>query len=392
MSLACTKLFRWAACALLMFAAPLFSAYAEAPTAAPPPNCPLAPPTSLTISDVGVNSLTANWSAVPGALMYKVTVKNLNTNLIIATVYTSNTSQFISGLPSNTPLRVGVSASSCNTPNPANFGNEKTAETRTLKYIVNDVIVNKCELHNNSRPWTTTNLSIPVNFVGDDYWNYYQAKVTGTQKGADWTCRFSIVVTCTDNTSGTGFYVFIDSDETTPNVTYTQNTALDQVQFMVQNANVFTIQNAIVFSSSQLSASTDIILLGSISSFSSIQCDEQPKPEGFGCLSSDSGFGSGNEDRDAQGGLAAPTKHSASLSPNPTSDQVDLQFHLTAASEVAVTLHDAAGRPVQQVTPPQAMPEGQNRLALDVSALPPGFYWVQLRSTQGMETLPLVKQ
>jgi len=376
---------------LLLFAAPLFSAYAEAPTVAPPPNCPLAPPTSLTITDVTTNSLTATWSSVPGALMYKVTVKDLNTNLILTTIYTANTTQFIGSLPANTPLRVGVSASSCNTPNPANFGQEKNEDTRTLKYIVNDVVMNKCELINHPKPWATTSIPLPVNFTNNESWNYYQAKVTGTHNGEGWACRFSIAVTCTDNMSGTGFYVFVDTDETTQNVTYTKNTALDQVQFTVQGVNVFAIRNAIVFSSSQLDPRTDIILQGSISSFSSTQCN-QPKPSDFTCISSDNGFRGGNEDRDAQGGLAAPSNHSASLSPNPTSDWVDLQFHLAAASEVMVTLCDAAGRSVQQMAPPQAMPEGQNRLALDVSALPPGFYWVQLRSAQGMETVPLVKQ
>ena len=100
---------------------------------------------------------------------------------------------------------------------------------------------------------------------------------------------------------------------------------------------------------------------------------------------------SGGDSR-SSGGQASLPGHAASLAPNPATDRVDLQFHLAAASEVDVNLYDPAGRLVQQAAQQTAMPEGQNRLALDVSALPPGFYFVQLRSAQGMETMTLVKQ
>lgn len=394
-----TKMSPWALCLLLLLLiSPMLHAAANEPT--PPPPCPLAPPTSVTVTDVSTNSLTAAWTAVPGALMYKVTVKNLNTNLIIATVYTSNTTKFINGLPSDTPLRVGVSASRCNTQNPANFGSEKTTDTRTLKYIVAEIIVNRCALpRTHNAPWSVIGEAIPLNSTSNLSWDYYQAKVTGTKNNNPWSCRFSIVAACADNLTGAGFYIFVDTEET-QNVSYTTDLPLGVAEFKCQDALLFTVQSATLFSANQ-AGTTDIIfpapsggvVISTFESTAGPSCN-QPSPSGFTCIGGggDANIKSGNIDRDASTDTAAASDYAASLAPNPTTDRVDLRFHLSAASEVAVSLYDPAGRKVQHLAPQSVLPEGQNQIAVDVSALPPGFYFVQLRSAQGQETLTLVKQ
>lgn len=388
-----TKMSPWVLCLLLM-AISIFYGYAKNPTP-PPPSCPLAPPTSVVATDVGTNSLNATWTAVPNAQLYKITVKNLNTNLIIATVYSSTTSKFINGLPANTPLRIGVSASRCNAQIPSNFGAEKTTDVRTLKYIVVDDIVGKFQLY--SSPWSVTGQPIPVNSSSAQTWSYYQAKVTGQKNGGGWSCRFSIVTTCLDNLAGAGFYIFVDTEET-QNVTYIINQPLEAVEFKCQGVTLFSVQLANL--SSSANASTNILFPPpsggvSINSFETnkdnIPNSTGPIPAGFNCVNGggDGLSGTGNEDRRMP---TVSSDHTASLVPNPTSDRTDLRFHLSASSEVTVHLLDPAGRSIQQIVSASPLPEGPNQMSLDLSTLPPGFYFVQLRSVQGQETMTLVKQ
>ncbi len=394
-----TKIFYWVVCLLLAF--PAIGAYAHVPTTTPP-DCRLTPPTNLTFTNVGINSVTATWTPVPGAVLYKVTVLNRKTNLIIATLYTPNTTLVINGLPSNTPLRIGVSASSCNIQDPARFGPETTGEVRTLKYIVAEVVVGKCVLpYSHSAPWIKFNEPIPINMTSNPHWNYYQARVMGKGNNADWSCSFSIVVTCTDNDAGAGFYVFVDRKDM-QNITYSiPNTPLEAVQFRHQSGAVlFTLSKAAILSGANATtANTDIsfasplpagITITSFTSSRGTTCS-QPPPADFYCQGGDSGFDAG-QDRDAQGEYSAVSDYTTSLAPNPTSDRVDLRFQLAAASEVDVNLYDTAGRLVQQAAQQVTLPEGENQLSMDVSTLPPGFYFVQLRTAQGMETLTLVKQ
>lgn len=399
MRLASTKFFHWAVWLIMMFAAPAFRANAGGPTP-PPPGCPLPPPVTVTISDVTASSLTAAWTAVPSAVLYKITVTDLNTNLLLTTVYTSNTNKFIGGLPSNTPLRVGVSASRCSFQIPMNFGYPKNEDTRTLKYIVGDEIVNRCNLTPFPMPLPAViHTDVPINSAAASDWYYYEAKVEGTKSQASWACRISIATSCLDALSGAAFYVLVDTGETF-NMTYSVTSSTELVEFKCQDVLIFTLKTPkLSFGSGPTSASTEIIFntqlpAGTeITRFYSISSCLGTRPANFMCGGGDAGLmGEKNEDRNNPNESGVLPGRTASLAPNPTADKTNLYFTLLAPSEVVVNLYDATGRLVAQVAPEMPMAAGKNQVTLDLSSLPPGFFLVQLRSAEGQETLPLVRQ
>jgi hypothetical protein len=62
--------------------------------------------------------------------------------------------------------------------------------------------------------------------------------------------------------------------------------------------------------------------------------------------------------------------------PNPTTGAVQLAFALPQAGPVQVIVSDLLGRTVQQSA--QNLPEGENRLDLDLNHLPAGTYAVRV--------------
>jgi uncharacterized repeat protein (TIGR01451 family) len=76
---------------------------------------------------------------------------------------------------------------------------------------------------------------------------------------------------------------------------------------------------------------------------------------------------------------AASVLGSLDARPNPTSGQLDLSFILPAASTVELGLRDALGRPAMTVIAQGREEAGIHRRSVDLSALPSGTYFVELR-------------
>ncbi|MBL7796240.1 MAG: M4 family metallopeptidase [Saprospiraceae bacterium] len=76
--------------------------------------------------------------------------------------------------------------------------------------------------------------------------------------------------------------------------------------------------------------------------------------------------------------------------PNPTTGAVQLAFALPQAGPVQVIVSDLLGRTVQQSA--QNLPEGENRLDLDLNHLPAGTYAVRVLAAGKGATLKVVKQ
>lgn len=73
-----------------------------------------AQPTNLTFSGVTCSAIPVSWNAVPGAIGYRVVVKNPSSNSILSNIFTTNTNYTRSGVAANYTYEVWVIAIGCN--------------------------------------------------------------------------------------------------------------------------------------------------------------------------------------------------------------------------------------------------------------------------------------
>jgi len=76
------------------------------------------------------------------------------------------------------------------------------------------------------------------------------------------------------------------------------------------------------------------------------------------------------------------------LFPNPANNQVTVEVPMEADADVAVTILDPAGKSVAQQH--RTLGKGDNRMLFDVSRLPSGVYFVQVRNGENAHTRKLV--
>ncbi|MCA6364126.1 MAG: T9SS type A sorting domain-containing protein [Bacteroidetes bacterium] len=79
-----------------------------------------------------------------------------------------------------------------------------------------------------------------------------------------------------------------------------------------------------------------------------------------------------------------------SVFPNPASDEIAVNVSLTEHEPVLITVYDVTGKPV--LAPQQnSLNAGMNRVTLDITALPPGYYLLHCTGSSGRQTIPLIK-
>lgn len=78
--------------------------------------------------------------------------------------------------------------------------------------------------------------------------------------------------------------------------------------------------------------------------------------------------------------------------PNPTANNLNVSIDSDESQEIAVSILDISGRTLAILTN-QFITAGQNTLSLtnEFSALPAGTYWVNVKTDNGNETIPVVK-
>lgn len=70
--------------------------------------------------------------------------------------------------------------------------------------------------------------------------------------------------------------------------------------------------------------------------------------------------------------------------PNPAGDEAVLSLHLKKGGNFTWRIADLAGRPVAPESGPVPLPAGEHSIPLPINALPPGQYWVVIRSGEGV--------
>ncbi len=77
------------------------------------------------------------------------------------------------------------------------------------------------------------------------------------------------------------------------------------------------------------------------------------------------------------------------ISPNPATTRANIDFSLLYASPVQISLLDATGKTLCSLAL-GTMDAGAHQFALPVAAYPAGHYWVDIRTSRGLKTSPLV--
>ncbi len=85
--------------------------------------------------------------------------------------------------------------------------------------------------------------------------------------------------------------------------------------------------------------------------------------------------------------LATKPITAASLYPNPSNERTTVEFQLAHSQEVEITLINGLGQTLQSHR--SSFARGEHRFMLELAALTTGTYFVQLRSEEAIETLPL---
>ena len=77
--------------------------------------------------------------------------------------------------------------------------------------------------------------------------------------------------------------------------------------------------------------------------------------------------------------------------PNPFQSTITLEFTITVAKNISLSVYDVTGRSLKNI-PTQILQKGKNRITVDLSDLNNGIYFCQLTSNNEIQTVTLVKQ
>ncbi len=79
-------------------------------------------------------------------------------------------------------------------------------------------------------------------------------------------------------------------------------------------------------------------------------------------------------------GISTLTAASFSIYPNPASGSINIQFRETASGPLVISIYDMQGRLLYRR---EDTPTGQNNTSIDIEALHPGAYLLEIRDTGG---------
>lgn len=102
--------------------------------------CPLSPPSNVTVTNITTTTADVSWSAVAGAVMYRVQPYDATSAIFLPEEITSSTSITLDGLTPGHEIEVCVSAYSCWE---GEGGDENCAEFMTETIIITDIIFDR---------------------------------------------------------------------------------------------------------------------------------------------------------------------------------------------------------------------------------------------------------
>jgi hypothetical protein len=327
----------------------------SSPGCQPPSGGSCGTPSGLNATNITQTSATLNWGSVSGATSY-----NLQWKLTAGSTWTTvtgltGTSYGLSGLTAGTAYDYQVQAV-CS----SGSGNYSAASSFTTAS-------GSCSDQYEANNTRNTAKVIPVNQ------NITAQIATSTDK--DWN-RFS-------NTSATRR---IKIELTTLPFDYDLKLYRNN-SLIATSDNAGTANELIIYNTSTVSSSYYAYVYGYNSAYSNTQCYTLRVS-----LSSSNWRTDGSTDGSVEE-IEIPVLYenvTFGMFPNPATDQLTVEVPMENESDVQVTLLDVAGKAAIQEH--RTLAKGDNRITLDVSRLPNGIYFVQVRNGEQSHTRKLTVQ
>ena len=351
--------------------------------------CTLPPPTGLSITSTSLSSISVTWNAAPNAVMYRISTYDQTNQVALPDAFTSSNTFTIQEVqPDAHQYTISISASACED---GPFGEESSLSfSPPIIIIIDDIVQKSCPDPNVIQvAGNTLTLTLPSNNENGDI----LARRVRIQKNAAFAdflvwadcyekIRFceleSFKVIRTPNTSGN-----------TPRVKYQIAGGIPQDFFIVQDGNCPG------GSGCQVS-----IKLKTECQVKSGTCTLENNKESCGQGTGGNARIGGSHSITASNSLLFnaldfKNKESAlprlSVSPNPFSTNVFVQFFTERKNTVSLTLLDATGNIIHTLQESNAAVEGENTLDLSLGDLPDGLYFLMLQTGEQREVTKIVK-
>ncbi len=316
-------------------------------------------PSSLSATNITQTSATVNWGTVSGATSYNLQWK----------LSTSGTWTTVTGL-------TGTS-----------YGLSSLTAGSTYNYQVQAVCGSTSGNYSSSSSFTTTSGSCADQYESNN--------TVGTSKVIPVNTTFTAkIATSTDK----DYYKFSNTSSTR-NIKvelttlpldydlrlYRKNNNNNNTTLLGFSENAGTANELIIYNTTTVSSNYIAYVFGWNGAFSNTQCYTLRVS-----LSSTNWRTDGSTDGETEEIEIPVVFENAGFGmyPNPASDEITVEVPLEADAAVAVTILDPAGKAAIQQH--RALTKGDNRITLDVSRLPNGVYFVQVRNGEQSYTRKLV--
>ncbi len=311
-------------------------------------------PSGLSATNITQTSATVNWGTVSGATSYNLQWKLSTSGTWTTVTGITTTSRGLTGLTAGSTYNYQVQAVCSGT-----SGNYSSAASFTTQSA------GGCSDAYESNNTRNTAKVIPVN-------QNVTAQIA-TSSDVDWN-RFS-------NTSTMRrIKIELTTLPADYDVRLYRNSSL-----LATSQNGGTNNELIIYNTTTVSSSYYAYVYGYNGAFSNTQCYTLRVS-----LSSTNWRTDGSTDGESEEIEIPVVFENAGFGmyPNPASDEITVEVPLEADADVAVTILDPAGKAAIQQH--RALTKGDNRITLDVSRLPNGVYFVQVRNGEQLHTRKLV--
>jgi hypothetical protein len=367
--------------------------------------CALPAPSWLNVTGATSSTVSVAWNNVGGAAMYRVKVTNITQGISYPEVLTTSTSYTRTGLSPLDVVEFNVSASSCSTFNPDETYPEISVEGQTTRIVIEDI----AQFNGNVNPSNAvynfsvgSTLTLPMMQTNSNAIQYRLVKITSPAGSKGGTIVYTTI-----------FAIWADCNRKVHVVTMetTNLQAVDLTLLVPSTVNYGAGDGGggathVSISNPVTSGTNMIVDISTISNtYTKVMTALATGTQSDYCFIGGDGLVINDDQewtaeaqsiRPERGGNAPADRSLATatelqITPNPFEEQIRLNFQLSAAGPVSVTLLDATGRAMRHLEI-SAMEAGVQQLILPTESLPKGMYFIALQTEAGRETKTLIKQ
>lgn len=338
-------------------------------------NCALAPPSTVTVSNITGFSAQVSWTPVQGATWYKVRLAEVANPNNTTTQYTTNTFVTLNGLIYSTNYIVFVSATECSPRDP--FGIEQMRPFTTPAIIIDDaLLLERCSEFNIEIPIvnnTVTITDLPQNIPGAPPTDYVQYEIV---KNNTLFIQFALWV-LHDNNNNTNTFTPYYHQFGVAGLSRFPNTGGSTPDILIKETEGLL----------------DLVRVAPVSTGPGmpplIKFEFLQNTENIHVRTCKGGFTNGGDDRNASSPPTALPQLTAV--PNPFNDQTTLHYTVGKDSPVTLTLYNSTGSAVKTILNGAWAEAGAQLTEVQTSDLPNGLYFVVLETNEGRQVSTLVK-